>query len=79
MDGHIARFRRQPRLWLDDERWSAEAGLYEDVLELTCLACGDTLGPLDAQTPKIKALRGPYSTATDAAAAAEQHRRESLD
>jgi hypothetical protein len=73
MPGHHARFRRQPRVWLDDEHWSAEAGLHEDVLELTCRACGDTLGPFEKQAAEIQVLRGPYAGVVEANAAAQRH------
>jgi len=60
--------------WRRDEhgQWAAEQ-FDESQWEVVCPQCGDTDGPIDAQTGEARDLRGPYETKHKADHAANRH------
>jgi len=48
----------------DDRQW-----------EVVCEECGDTDGPIELQTAKVRSLRGPYPTKHQAEHEAKMHRK----
>ena len=48
----------------DDSKW-----------EVVCEECGDTDGPIELQTEKVRSLRGPYPTKHQAEHVAKIHRK----
>lgn len=70
MDRHHARTRPQRAQLTADARRLAR------YWEVVCEACGDDAGPVDRQSARVQALRGPYPTFAAALLAATQHERE---
>ena len=77
---HYPYVRRAHVGWSRDSlgHWTSET-THESQWEIVCPQCGDSDGPLDAQSDFVRALRGPYSSRRKARRAAKKHARHNQE
>ena len=72
---HLTHVRAQPAGFIHaaDGWWVSDYGTGEPF-EVICEDCGDDSGPIDSQTDKVQAIRGPYATKAQAWRIGAAHR-----